>query len=407
MSAKRYGQTGSAAFFSLLLTLALCLVFAPSARAAGTITGIFHFTGSGSYTFTMPGKYDNRIERCEFTLPSDGTVQFTFTHAPGQSGNFWFDVFTAAGEEISSDSFDASDGVNSSVLTGLARGDYYVEIDGNYTNEFEVRFDLDFTPTPDWETENNDDVTTADVISVGETINGAFFEPFDRDWYTFTLSKATDVQLSFTHPLYTSGDTWLYLFGSHSVKDSEALWDDYHDMRDSGVTSGVMSLDAGTYYVKVTPNYNTTGQHYSLSITEVARTQTMYRLYNPNTGEHFYTASAAERDVLSQVGWRYEGIGWVAPASGSPIYRLYNPSAPGGDHHYTGSEEERDALIWAGWRYEGIGWYSGGSVPVYRQYNPNAASGTHNYTTSLAENDMLTRAGWIAEGVGWYAISAQ
>lgn len=33
--------------------------------------------------------------------------------------------------------------------------------------------------------------------------------------------------------------------------------------------------------------------------------QDMYRLYNPNSGEHFYTANVAERDSLRRVGWRY------------------------------------------------------------------------------------------------------
>lgn len=37
----------------------------------------------------------------------------------------------------------------------------------------------------------------------------------------------------------------------------------------------------------------------------------MHRLYNPNSGEHFYTASEVERDHLIGVGWSYEGIGWM------------------------------------------------------------------------------------------------
>ena len=87
-----------------------------------------------------------------------------------------------------------------------------------------------------------------------------------------------------------------------------------------------------------------------------AGTRQMYRLYNPNSGEHFYTASEAERNMLDQVGWRYEGVGWTAPtSSNTPVFRLYNPNA--GDHHYTTSDYERDSLVKAGWRYEGIGWY--------------------------------------------------
>lgn len=131
-----------------------------------------------------------------------------------------------------------------------------------------------------------------------------------------------------------------------------------------------------------------------------SNTKPMYRVYNPNSGEHFYTANTGERSSLVSAGWKYEGVGWVAPASGSPVYRLYNPNA--GDHHYTVNKTERNLLIRAGWKSEGIGWYSGGSIPVYRQYNPNAKSGSHNYTTNKSENDSLVRAGWRAEGVAWY-----
>ncbi|WP_300123364.1 hypothetical protein [uncultured Enterococcus sp.] len=34
----------------------------------------------------------------------------------------------------------------------------------------------------------------------------------------------------------------------------------------------------------------------------------VYRLYNPNTSNHFYTTNSAEKDKLVRVGWRYEGI---------------------------------------------------------------------------------------------------
>ena len=136
----------------------------------------------------------------------------------------------------------------------------------------------------------------------------------------------------------------------------------------------------------------------------------MHRLYNPNSGEHFYTASAHERDSLRRAGWKYEGVGWTAPAtSRTPVYRLYS----GTDHHYTTSAAERDMLVRAGWRYEGVGWYSDDAkgTPLYRQFNPNVNpaaprnnSGSHNYTTSRAEHDHLVSVGWRGEGIGWYGM---
>ena len=141
-----------------------------------------------------------------------------------------------------------------------------------------------------------------------------------------------------------------------------------------------------------------------------AGTSTMYRLYNPNSGEHFYTANSSERDNVVRAGWNYEGIGWTAPAkSNTPVYRLYS----GTDHHYTMSAAEKDWLVSVGWKYEGIGWYSDDAkgVPLYRQFNPNVQpsaprnnSGSHNYTTSKAENDHLVSVGWRAEGIGWYGV---
>ena len=131
----------------------------------------------------------------------------------------------------------------------------------------------------------------------------------------------------------------------------------------------------------------------------------MHRLYNKNSGEHFYTANRDERDALVIYGWKYEGVGWYAPhESNTPVYRLYNKY--GGEHHYTMSKAERDGLIKAGWKYEGIGWYSDDAktVILYREYNPNAYSCNHNYTTSEKEHNALVKLGWKNEGNAWYGV---
>ena len=133
---------------------------------------------------------------------------------------------------------------------------------------------------------------------------------------------------------------------------------------------------------------------------------TIYRLYNPNTGEHFYTADDVEKDALSMFyGWKYEGVGWYAPEqSNTPVYRLNNPNT--GDHHFTPSQTERNHLIKVGWKDEGIGWYSDDAKTeaIFRQYNPNAKVGTHNYSTNIDEHYGLVRMGWKDEGIGWFAL---
>lgn len=133
----------------------------------------------------------------------------------------------------------------------------------------------------------------------------------------------------------------------------------------------------------------------------------MYRIYNPNSGEHFYTSDKAEKDHLVSLGWKYEGVGWKAPTvSNYPVYRLYNMY--GGEHHYTMSVDEKNNLVKLGWKYEGIGWFSAdpndsNSVPLLREYNPNAFSNNHNYTTNSKEHSWLVGLGWKDEGKAWYA----
>lgn len=132
-------------------------------------------------------------------------------------------------------------------------------------------------------------------------------------------------------------------------------------------------------------------------------TTVMYRMYNPNSGEHFYTGATDERDGLVAVGWRYEGIAFNFPTVGEPVYRLYHK--PTGEHLYTMDVAEKDKLLAEGWRYENVAFNSAGpdAVPQYRLHNPNATVGAYHFTSSVAEKDMLIRAGWKYQGIGWYS----
>ena len=143
---------------------------------------------------------------------------------------------------------------------------------------------------------------------------------------------------------------------------------------------------------------------------EPVATQVMYRAYNPNSGEHFYTASYGEVEGIVAAGWQYEGEAWTAPVTSAvPVYRLYS----GTDHHYTTSAYERDELLKVGWSDEGIGWYSDEAMGVglHRLFNPNVDpnaprnnSGSHHYTTSDEERDHLVSIGWRYEDYGWYGV---
>ena len=51
----------------------------------------------------------------------------------------------------------------------------------------------------------------------------------------------------------------------------------------------------------------------------------VYRVFNRSTGEHLYTTSAGEKDVLVRKGWANEGIAWYS--NGAPVLNT-EPAAP-------------------------------------------------------------------------------
>lgn len=129
----------------------------------------------------------------------------------------------------------------------------------------------------------------------------------------------------------------------------------------------------------------------------------MYRMYNPNSGEHFYTGSTEERSILVNAGWKYEGVAFNFPVVGKPVYRLYEPKT--GEHLYTMDEAEKAKLLSEGWNYEGVAFNSAGEdeVAQYRLHNPNATCGAYHFTGSKEERDILIAAGWEYQGIGWYS----
>ncbi|UNT96706.1 trypsin-like peptidase domain-containing protein [Allobaculum mucilyticum] len=186
-----------------------------------------------------------------------------------------------------------------------------------------------------------------------------------------------------------------------------------HNADTFGGSSGSPMLDSSNRVVGVnfgheradTPRYNV-GVRLTTSkinwINKVRQTHIpVYRVYNPNSSEHFYTIDATEKTSLVQMGWQDEGNAWATSSSGVPIYRLYNKN--GGEHHYTSDVAEKNGLVNLGWTYEKVAWYAPQSdaYPVYRMYNPNQNSNNHHYTISAREKDALINMGWTNEGVAW------
>jgi len=235
---------------------------------------------------------------------------------------------------------------------------------------------------------------------------------------------------------WISGEPWtysnwnFYYWSGNGQTVSTFSWDGWHDEYDTAKAGYICEWDSmeqlpedlRKYYISLCP-FNAQGNRshmYSHAfdnrcdkcgltrVVDMTRPMVdMFRMYDPNSGEHFYTGSEEEKNNLIAAGWNYEGVGFTFPlTTGDPVHRLYDPVY--GEHLYTMDVEEMNELLAAGWNYEGIAFNSGfeNEVPQYRLHNPNATRGAYHFTASLEERDFLISLGWEYQGIGWYSLGA-
>ena len=94
----------------------------------------------------------------------------------------------------------------------------------------------------------------------------------------------------------------------------------------------------------------------------------VYRFWNKDTTDHFYTTSYTEKTQTEENyysgrdGYKYEGVAFYVPAYGySSVYRFFNTATF--SHAYITDESVKNDLIldnecgYGCWRYEGVAWY--------------------------------------------------
>ncbi len=412
----------------------------------------FEVSDTGNYSFTLTGGdglrkrirlYDSDDEMILNELTTDASSDYSVHLIQGQYYRFWVNFFdygstnqgqyapstagsygTLTGTFVSRDAvFDGEETVEVQIPEeGNATTKYYSytpEYNGLYTLSIEDAETI--TPIVTFNGiavsgNQSFEVTAGTEYSIAATgdQNGTYRLVGALDPYPAGIATVTPNPLSITVGESATTFTVTLDPAGTSYTAADLTWTSSNEHVIVANNDGVLSVSADASVeggeATITASFNDAQLNGCVTVIVSEQSITpanvdMYRLYNPNSGEHFYTSNAAERDMLIGVGWSYEGIGWTAPAiSNTPVYRLYN--ANGGEHHYTTNVAERDFLISIGWTDEDIGWYSDDArtVPLYRQYNPNAFANNHNYTTSLDENNWLVSIGWQSENIGWYGV---
>ena len=139
------------------------------------------------------------------------------------------------------------------------------------------------------------------------------------------------------------------------------------------------------------------------------QTLAMTRFQKPGGAGHFYTANVQEGigAGFAQEGPSFNLFADSNEAEGATdIYRLFNPTT--GKHFFTANKQEADTAAGAGYSMEGVAGEAyttarPGTTAVERYYNP--AMGAHLYTSSPQEQETLPGLGYTREGTAFYAPS--
>ena len=147
---------------------------------------------------------------------------------------------------------------------------------------------------------------------------------------------------------------------------------------------------------------------------EVKTDQVVYRAYNKNDGDHYFTAKKFEYDGLVKLGWNPEGKKFQVVSAETvdkasvdlhpyltAVNSVYNSYT--GEHLLVGTTEAA-TLEKAGWTWDNDKlpvFYTpkaGGEQGLYRAYNPYTRGPAHVYTAdTVKELPNVIKAGWLAD----------
>lgn len=208
----------------------------------------------------------------KFTLssPAKVNVQFSFNRADADGDwDVYLYKYDGNGDYTKLDYKDVYvyDGSYTFSSLGLPAGTYFVKVYG-YNSACGRQYSI--TPkcsyVSNWETEFNDEYTSADPLSMGVTRYGVCRE-YDHDWYKFVLKAPSTVSVTFTHTKASANGDWdVYLYKYTGNGGYSRVTDEDVYVSDGNYTFPTQGLSAGTYFVKVYGYNSACGRQYGVTV---------------------------------------------------------------------------------------------------------------------------------------------
>lgn len=215
---------------------------------------------------------DGDYDWYKFTLNSPAKVNVNFSFTRADSDGWWYVcVYKYEGgssySELDYEYIYRYDGSYSFPSLGLPSGTYFIRVYSNYSaSGKQYGVTPNCTYTSNWETEFNDDYTTADPLTIGTSRYGVCTYDGDYDWYKFTLSSAARIRVSFSHNKSTDGWWYVCIYKYEGGGSCTELDYEYIYCYDGSYTFPTLGLSSGTYFIRVYSNNSAAGLAYNVKV---------------------------------------------------------------------------------------------------------------------------------------------
>lgn len=204
-----------------------------------------------------------------FNITQKGKLSIVFTHEKFDSSYvYWkFNIYDSNSEKI--DTFDVSGNISETTSNSirLPAGKYYCKINSYNYEYIKYTFNINYqNEYNNYETENNNDFPQATEIKVNQTYIGNIQDKYDKDYFKFEIFQKGKISISFNHEQF---DNFYDYWEINLISEESNILNFNSTGSTSSLTSDVVRLPIGTYYIKIAPyNFNNTDYNFSINYNE-------------------------------------------------------------------------------------------------------------------------------------------
>ena len=191
------------------------------------------------------------------SLKSAGYVNINFMHKSlSNSDRFWeVRILNTNNEELVYLEVSGNEINKNSSYVGLPSGTYYIKVNQYYHSDAVYSFKVNYKSSQYWEKEFNNEMSTANKISLNTTYSGAIQNgPENDDWYAFNLDTSKQIRVGFSHSNLSNNDRF-WEIRIYDIYGNEKLYMDSYGF-DTNKLSEWINLAKGNYYIKINSYYH-------------------------------------------------------------------------------------------------------------------------------------------------------